>query len=352
MKEVVVFVKNLTSGGAEKQSVLLAKILANDCKVHYVIFNGKKIHDKYLDLLKEDPRVKIKVFDGNYVLRFFAMVQYLKENHIDVIFSYLTMANLLAVAIGKIAKTRKIYTGLRNARLPYLKQLVDKIVCNYVATAAVCNCYSGKKHFISKGFKEDKILVIPNCFDNILPYSPKKQSSVIKIITVGRFVKQKDYETAIACIAGLKDMCPTIMFKFIIVGYGELESQVRQWVNAYKVGSFTEILINPNNIPQLEYDADIYLSTSLFEGTSNSIMEGMNANLPVVGTDVGDNYCLVKEEINGFLCKTGDVHTLSLRLKKLLEANDLRENMGKKSKEILADNFGVDIFLKRYLDLI
>lgn len=91
-------------------------------------------------------------------------------------------------------------------------------------------------------------------------------------------------------------MCPTIMFKFIIVGYGELESQVRQWVNAYKVGSFTEILINPNNIPQLEYDADIYLSTSLFEGTSNSIMEGMNANLPVVCTDVGDNYCLVKEK--------------------------------------------------------
>ena len=41
MKEVVVFVKNLTSGGAEKQSVLLAKILANGCKVHYVIFNGK-----------------------------------------------------------------------------------------------------------------------------------------------------------------------------------------------------------------------------------------------------------------------------------------------------------------------
>ena len=81
-------------------------------------------------------------------------------------------------------------------------------------------------------------------------------------------------------------------------------------------------------------------------------MEGMNANLPVVCTDVGDNYCLVKEKVNGFLCKTGDVHTLSLRLKKLLEANDLRENMGKKSKEILADNFGVDIFLKRYLDLI
>lgn len=55
--------------------------------------------------------------------------------------------------------------------------------------------------------------------------------------------------------------------------------------------------------------ADIYLSTSLFEGTSNSIMEAMNADLPIVATNVGDNGLLVKNEINGFLCgkETGNV---------------------------------------------
>ena len=47
-KNIAVFVKNLTSGGAEKQAVLLAKALAGDYEIHYVIFNGRKVHEKYL----------------------------------------------------------------------------------------------------------------------------------------------------------------------------------------------------------------------------------------------------------------------------------------------------------------
>ena len=44
MKHISIFVKNLTSGGAEKQSVLLAKALVGHYDVHYIIFNGDKVH--------------------------------------------------------------------------------------------------------------------------------------------------------------------------------------------------------------------------------------------------------------------------------------------------------------------
>ena len=50
-QNIAVFVKNLTSGGAEKQAVLLAKALAGDYEMHYIIFNELKVHQKYLDLL-------------------------------------------------------------------------------------------------------------------------------------------------------------------------------------------------------------------------------------------------------------------------------------------------------------
>lgn len=44
MENIAIFVKNLTSGGAEKQSVLLAKALSGYYQIHYIIFNGNKIH--------------------------------------------------------------------------------------------------------------------------------------------------------------------------------------------------------------------------------------------------------------------------------------------------------------------
>ena len=46
-KCIAVFVKNLTSGGAEKQAVLLAKALSGDYVVHFIILNGDKLHKKY-----------------------------------------------------------------------------------------------------------------------------------------------------------------------------------------------------------------------------------------------------------------------------------------------------------------
>ena len=64
-----------------------------------------------------------------------------------------------------------------------------------------------------------------------------------------------------------------------------LEAQIREWVELYGIKDRTDIHIKPNNVSELERNADIYISTSLFEGTSNSIMEALNWSLPVVATN-------------------------------------------------------------------
>src|SRR5574344_2652411 len=96
MKNIVVFVKNLTSGGAEKQSILLAKVLSNDYNVHYIVFNGDKLHQKYLEILQQEELINICVLSGCYFSRFYKFLIYLKINKIDAIFSYLTAANAYA----------------------------------------------------------------------------------------------------------------------------------------------------------------------------------------------------------------------------------------------------------------
>ena len=350
MKAIAVFVKNLTSGGAEKQSVLLAKALAGECDVHYVIFNGMKVHQKYMDMLKIDNRIRVCSFTGGHIGRFKALVDYIKSNDIKAIFSYLTAADFYACMAGRIIGA-DVYTGLRNAELPFMKLVADRILTNHFAKMAISNSFSGKKHFVSKGFKKDKVVVIPNCFDKISPYVVKTQNDVLKIITVGRFVPQKDYETAIRTIAKLKEMSKK-RFSFEIVGYGEQEEQIRKWLKEYKIEDCTSIHINPNNIQELLDNADVYLSTSLFEGTSNSVMEAMNADLPIVATNVGDNCELVEDGKNGFLCDVKDVASLASKLCMLLNDDNLRCEFGKRSKEILSENYSMNVFKDRYLKVL
>lgn len=349
MESIAVFVKNLSSGGAEKQSVLLAKAISDMCDVHYIVLNGRKVHQKYMDMLKEASSIHIVTFEGSHLSRFRQFIKYIRENEIGYIFSYLTAANAYA-CIASFFHSMKVFTGLRNAELPLFKMLADRLMTNHFAYKAISNSLSGKCNFERKGFKKDKIIVITNCFENIQPYREKEVSTIPHVITVGRFVAQKDYETAIKTISEIRKNNKNIHFD--IVGYGELEASVREWVKLYNIEDITDIYINPDNISELLSKADIYLSTSLFEGTSNSIMEAMNADLPVICTNVGDNNKLVEENVNGFLCNIKDYKELASDIIKLLDDSKLRNNMGLASKKHLIENYSIDKFRDSYLKLI
>lgn len=347
-KNIAVFVKNLTSGGAEKQAVLLAKALQDDYDMHFVVFNAIKVHQKYLDMLA-DTNVEVKLFEGGHVKRFFDFCRYLRTNNIKLIFSYLTAANLYACLAGLISGS-KVCTGLRNAYYTPGKRVANIILTNIFAQLTVVNCYSGKDVFSKQGFIPSKLHVIPNCFENIDPYVEKNKTGAFTIISVGRFNWQKDYDTAIMAISKVKQKNPNIVYR--CVGYGELEEHIRTFAKKHDVDDIVEFHINPDNIPQLLETSDVYLSTSLFEGTSNSIMEALNANLPVVCTNVGDNNHLVHDGENGFLAETGDSDKIASLLLKIIENREKRLEMGKNSKDILLKDYSMDKFKERYISII
>lgn len=349
MKKIAIVLKNLTRGGAEKQSILLARALVDNFEIHYIILNGHKVNENYMEILRADNRIIIHSFTGNLIHRIKQFYYCIKELSPYAIFSYLTMANLIAASVGQLCGCCRIYTGLRNTRLPWLKLVADRFICNHWATYAISNSISGIEHFASKGFKAEKMTAISNCYEHITPYTHKTPHEEIRIITVGRFVKQKDYRTAIKAIAALN--CQK-KIKFIIIGYGELEPQVRKWVREEGIEKITEIMINPDNIPTILHDADIFISTSLFEGMSNAIMEAMNADLPIVCTDVGDNKKLVVESENGFICHISDWKEIAEKISYLVFHEEQRIALGRKSKEILERRYSVDVFRTKYLNLL
>ena len=348
-KDIAIFVKNLTSGGAEKQSVIQAKLLAKQYIVHYIIFNGKKVHDKYLHNLKAENGVQIVSFKGCHLYRFFLLVNYLKKNRIRIVFSYLTAANLYTCLACLFCRS-KVAIGLRNAQLPFNKRFVDRFLTNHIAILAISNSYAGKAEFSNQGFKRGKIRVISNCFEKITPFSSKEVHNNVNIVTVGRFVKQKDYKTAVAAISLIVSKHSNI--QYTIIGYGELEYSIRKWVKDYGIEHIVRILINPDDIDYYLQKSDVYLCTSLFEGTSNSIMEAMNADLPIVCTDVGDNRQLVHDGENGYVCMVEDHIGIAEKLDDLIQDREKRIAFGMESKEILMSNYGTEVFRTKYLQLL
>jgi glycosyltransferase involved in cell wall biosynthesis len=78
------------------------------------------------------------------------------------------------------------------------------------------------------------------------------------------------------------------------------------------------------------------------EGISNSVMEYMAAEKPVIVTDGGGSREIVVDGENGFLVPRSDPETLAARIELLLDDPALAGRMGKAGKEHLRRHFSLD----------
>jgi glycosyltransferase involved in cell wall biosynthesis len=349
---IAIICKTFLKGGAEKQALILTKLLV-DKGIDVILVNwyGEKVDQRNLKFIS-DNSIRYYPMSGSYLKKLNKFQKILKHDEISIIISYLTLANFVS-GVSKILN-RNVITigGIRNERLPYYKFLFEKLIHNYLNDATVFNNYSAREKFERRGFNPDKIYVIQNAIELKNPLLDSKSSNgEIKIITVGRFVKQKDYGTALKSFSNLVERNLDRQFRYYIVGYGPLEKDVRSMAEQLKIDNKIKIFINPPDVPSILKSSDIFLSTSLFEGVSNSIMEALVAGLPVVATNVGDNSYLVKNGKNGFLVPCRDVETIVDKLEYLSGSADKRNEFGKNSIKVVETEFSKMKLLDSYLSL-
>ena len=349
-KNIAILIPTIHAGGAEKQAVLLAAQLAKKYNVHVIVYAGmKESFAKNVEIL-EQANVNIHKLIGGSFGKINQLKELFRECNIEILFNYLTFPNVIGSLVGKRAGVKKCYGGIRSSRLPWWKIILERFVHNNYATATIYNCYSGAEYFGNKGFHKEKNIVIPNCFQNIAEPIEREEKDVKHIVTVGRFVPDKDYKTIIRTLAELKELRKD--FVMDIIGYGVEEQNIRSWIKEFDVEKYINIYIRPDNVQEIVRDADIYLSTSLFEGTSNSIMEALNWSLPVVATNVGDNDHLVINGVNGMLHSIGDAKNIAKSIAILIKNNELRNKYGLESNRNLRENYSMEIFEERYVKLI
>lgn len=177
--------------------------------------------------------------------------------------------------------------------------------------------------------------------NGIKPLQAEKKVNIsdkIIIISVGRLSIQKNPKLFNDIALEFIDN-PNI--QFIWCGDGELKSELTSpnikctgWIERKELENYLA-------------NADIYLSTSLWEGLPLSVLEAMSIGLPVVLSDCVGNRDLV--ENNGFL------YNNKLEAVKLI--NSFKENSenlifkGKKSKEIFFKKFELNVMGKLYYSL-
>ena len=100
-------------------------------------------------------------------------------------------------------------------------------------------------------------------------------------------------------------------------------------------------------------DYAMFVSSSDFEGMSNSMLESMAMGIPCVCTDcpAGGARAVIRDGENGLLTPVGDAHALSEAMKKIIREPALADKLSKNSVKIREEQ-SVDKIIKEWMELI
>jgi glycosyltransferase involved in cell wall biosynthesis len=104
--------------------------------------------------------------------------------------------------------------------------------------------------------------------------------------------------------------------KFVIAGGGTERKALEREVKSLNINSSVEFLgrVPHEEMPHLLSQADIYVSTSLHDGTSVSLLEAMGSGAFPVVTDIPANREWITNGENGFLVSTVEAVSLANRI--------------------------------------
>lgn len=212
-----------------------------------------------------------------------------------------------------------------------------------------------KVSLIPNGIDLDRISGLPSGAekDNLRRrYGLGADSQVIGII--GRLSPVKGHRYLLLALAELISTKPKI--HCLIVGDGDLRAKLIKLAKTLNIVDHISFL---EATPKTQLPLAVmgcFVLPSLQEGLGLAILEAMAMGLPVVASDVGGIYTLIKDGQNGFLVPPADPSALAKAIGKLLDDEGLAKRMGQAGQRMVQRKFSLDKMVRQiegvYKDIV
>lgn len=290
-KNILILLRNLSNGGAEKLLINLANELALKYNVIVITankqncdynFNGKVIEIPNLDVdMLSIKRVRYLKKKYNITHSLSGSISY---NYLNVASRYkdkviISVHNMLSFKVHISDNDKKTIFNLqkRQKRIVLANEFADTITCVSKEVAEEQNIYFGAS--------KRKIKVIYNFID-FQQISKEKKLNEDKskiIITAGRIEKVKNQISLIKAFKLVLKKHPDA--KLWILGRGSEEENLKKLIKKLKLESNVFLLGFKQNIYEYLKQANIFILTSKYEGMPVVLIEAMACSLPVISTD-------------------------------------------------------------------
>jgi len=324
--KLLFLIDRIEAGGAERQMLKVAELYSNTHDIHIASLHTpdnkmlESIYDKdfkYHDLTNGSSKSSILARIFNYIFFIYQFRSLCKTLNCKKVISFLEWSNVINIIstvnlnINSLLNVRNylsIQYGSRGRHILFLAKLILKFFYNR-SDAVYCNSCAIKQD-LSKNFKvkPELINVLYNIYDikelhekSMLPI-PEENVDLLNTLgriffSCGRIVEQKRMLSLAKSFEFYVNMTGNFDDKLIIMGSGELKSELKEYVSNAKSEI---ILIEHDNNPYPYFKkADFFVLNSSFEGFPNVLSEAVILDCYPISVD-----CLSgpREIISNFKC--------------------------------------------------
>jgi len=326
---IVFFLPNLRPGGAER-------VMLNVLLTYHEVYPQAKLvlllGEKSGPLLSEVPAT-IPIYSleaPNATKSVVPLLKFLKKNQPQVLFS--TLGSALAASVAKLFVSSKIVFINRVGNTIGAEKLLIKnpfkralylLANRFIAknsTHIIFQChYMAADYQKETGVKSkvQSIIYNPVKVEKIKKLAQIEVYKTFTFVAVGRLDPQKDYPTLLQSCAILKEKNPN--FTLAIIGDGNLKQDLQKQITSLNLHENVLLLgFHANPYPYMT-KAKYLVSSSLYEGFSNVIIESLCLGTPVIATDCpGGNAEVIHSGKNGWLCQVQNPKELAAAMEKSL----------------------------------
>jgi len=171
--------------------------------------------------------------------------------------------------------------------------------------------------------------------------------------TVGRMDTVKDQVNLAHAFVQAVRMHPAAMrrLRLVLVGDGVLRAQLEAILGGAGLRELAWLPGEREDVPALMQSFDCFVLPSLAEGVSNTILEAMATQLPVVATRVGANAQLVEHGLSGTLVPASDSAALAAAIVAYFGDPALARRHGRAGRQLAEKRFSIGRMVDQYHSL-
>ncbi|GIX05407.1 MAG: glycosyl transferase family 1 [Planctomycetaceae bacterium] len=333
----------------------LERLLADMARLH----DPERVHLSYAVLRELGPFAQqveqagclVQLLHGGSPSRDIRLLaRFFRQHEFDVVHLHNTYPHIYGSIAARIARVPVVVSTRHGQRHGHdhwsrwlyrqTSRLVDRVVAVSDDAARLAKTVDG--------VLPRKVCRIWNGIDP-LQFPWQGPASKMILITVSRLSREKDLPTLLRAVAQLTHEIDDL--ELWVVGDGPerpaLEALARALGIAHRVTWWGEC----HQVSQLLAQAAIYVSTSLTEGISLTLLEAMSVGLPCVVTDVGGNPEVVLSEQTGLLFPPNNPTACAQALRQMHQHRELWRGWGMAGSSRVRAWFDAHQMTRRYENL-